>query len=87
MDELRELMRVERDADRLEQRAAAIEAKAAEFSNKLAGLRERLDDLVLQVAVIQTDLEAGEVEEAQAELQDLWLTLNSVDRRFRDLLQ
>lgn len=87
MDELRELVRVERDADRLEQRAAAAETQAAEFSNKLAGLRERLDDMVLQVAVIQTGLEAGEVEEAQAELQDLWLILNSVDRRVKDLLQ
>lgn len=86
MDELEELQMAKRDADRLEQRAAAAEAKAAEFSGKLAALRERLDDLVLQVGQVQTDLEAGEIEEAQACLQDLWLILHAVDRRFRDLL-
>lgn len=77
----------EQNTARLEQQAEAAESKAAEFDGKLAALRERLDDLVIQIGQVQTDLDAGEIEEAQACLQDLWLILHAVDRRFRDLLQ
>lgn len=87
MDELRELVRVERDEARAEQASTAAETAEAAYHKELVALRERLDDLILQVAVIQANLEDGDVEAAQAELQDLWLILNSVDRRFRDLLQ
>ncbi|MBK9617112.1 MAG: hypothetical protein IPO35_16965 [Uliginosibacterium sp.] len=46
----------------------------------------RLDDLVLQVGVVQAELEEGDVDTAQAELNELWIILRAVDRHFRDLL-
>ena len=52
----------------------------------MASLRERLDDLVLQVAVVQSELEENRVAAALHEVQELWIILYSVDRRFKDLL-
>lgn len=83
---LRELQQVERDEARLEAQSAAAESAAGEYGKRLAALREKLDDLVLQVEVIQAELEEGDVAAALTEVQELWIILYSVDRRFRNLL-
>jgi len=82
---LRELQQIERNVARLEAQAAAAESAAGEYGKRLAALREKLDDLVLQVGVVQAELEAGDFDTAWAELNELWLILHAVDRRFRDL--
>ena len=82
---LREMQQAERDEARAAAAAAAAESAAGEYGKQLAALREKLDDLVLQVEVVQAELEAGDVETAQVELNELWLILHAVDRRFRDL--
>ena len=82
---LREMQRAERDEARAEVVAAAVEAAAGEYGKKLAALRERLDDLVLQVGVVQGAIEEGDLTAAMAESQELWLILHAVDRRFKDL--
>ena len=82
---LREMQRAEQDEAWSEMAAAAAESAAGEYGKRLAALRERLDDLVLQVGVVQASLEDGDVEAARAEFNDLWLILHAVDRRFRDL--
>ena len=82
---LREMELAERDEARAEVAAAAAESAAGEYDKRLAALRERLDDLVLQVGVVQASLEDGDVEAAKYELNELWLILHAVDRRFRDL--
>jgi len=82
---LRELQQIERNVARLEAQAAAAESAAGEYGKRLAALREKLDDLVLQVGVVQASLEDGDVEAAKYELNELWLILHAVDRRFRDL--
>ena len=78
---LREMQQAERDEARAE-----AESAAGEYGKRLAALRERLDDLVLQVGVVQASLEDGYVEAAKYELNELWLILHAVDRRFKDLL-
>lgn len=65
--------------------AEAAGAKANEFHKQLASLRERLDELVLQVAVVQAELEGGDIDAALNESQDLWRILYAVDRRFQEL--
>lgn len=82
---LREMQRAERDEAWSEMAAAAAESAAGEYGKRLAALRERLDDLVLQVGVVQAELEAGDFDTAWAEFDELWLILHAVDRRFRDL--
>lgn len=82
---LLEMQQAERDEARAEVAAAAAESAAGNYGKRLAALRERLDDLVLQVGVVQASLEDGDVEAALAELNELWLILHAVDRRFRDL--
>ena len=82
---LREMQQVERNVARLEAQAAAAESAAGEYGKRLAALREKLDDLVLQIAVIQASLEDGDVEAAKYEFDELWITLHCVDRRFKDL--
>ena len=82
---LREMQQAERDEARAEEAAAAAESAAGEYGKRLAALREKLDDLVLQVGVVQAELEAGDVETAKGELDELWLILHAVDRRFKDL--
>jgi len=82
---LREMEQAERDEARAEAQAAAMGAASDGYAKGLAALRERLDDLVLQVAVVQAELEAGDFDTAWAELNELWLILHAVDRRFRDL--
>ena len=83
---LREMERAERDEARAEAAAARDSESADSFNKKLAALRERLDDLVLQVEVVQAELEEGDVAAAQTEVQELWIILYLVDRRFRNLL-
>ena len=83
---LREMELAERDEARAEVAAAAAESAAGEYDKRLAALREKLDDLVLQVKVVQAELEEGDVKTAQAELNELWIILRAVDRHFRDLL-
>ena len=82
---LREMQQVERNVARAEAMVAAAESAAGEYGKRLAALRERLDDLVLQVGVVQASLEDGDVEAAKYELNELWITLHCVDRRFKDL--
>ncbi len=82
---LREMQQVERNVARLEAQAAAAESAAGEYGKRLVALREKLDDLVLQVGVVQAELEEGDVASAQAELNELWIILRAVDRHFRDL--
>ncbi len=77
---LREMQQVERNVARAEAQAAEAESAADGFRKRLARLRERLDDLVLQVGVIQAELEAGDVETAKVELNELWMILHAVDR-------
>ena len=84
---LREMERAERDEARAEEAAAAVESAADGFHKRLASLRERLDDLVLQVGVVQSELEENGVAAALHEVQELWIILHSVDRRFKDLLK
>ena len=83
---LREMQQAERNVARAEAAAARDSESADSFNKKLAALRERLDDLVLQVEVIQAELEEGDVAAALTEVQELWIILYSVDRRFRNLL-
>ncbi len=82
---LREMQQAERNEARAEEAAAAAESAAGEYGKRLAALRERLDDLVLQVEVVQASLEDGDLAVAQVELNELWLILHAVDRRFKDL--
>ena len=82
---LREMEQTERDEARAEAMAAEAEAAAGEYGKRLAALREKLDDLVLQVEVVQASLEDGDLAVAQVELNELWLILHAVDRRFKDL--
>lgn len=83
---LRDMQRAEQDEARAEAAAARDSESADSFNKKLAALRERLDDLVLQVGVVQAELEEGDVAAALTEVQELWIILYSVDRRFRNLL-
>lgn len=83
---LREMQQAERNVARLEMAAAAAEAAAGEYGKRLDALRERLDDLVLQVGVVQASMADGDFDTAWAEFEELWLILHAVDRRFRDLL-
>ncbi len=83
---LREMQQAERNEARAEAQAAEAESAAGEYGKRLAALREKLDDLVLQVKVVQAELEEGDVKTAQAELNELWIILRAVDRHFRDLL-
>ena len=57
MDELRELMRVERDEARAEQASTAAETAEAAYHKELAALREQLDDLILQAGLDHSDLQ------------------------------
>ena len=82
---LREMQRAERDEAWSEMAAAAAESAAGNYGKRLAALRERLDDLVLQVGVVQAELEENGVEAALTEVRELWIIMYSVDRRFRDL--
>ena len=82
---LREMEQAERNVARLEAEAAAAESAAGEYEKRLAALREKLDDLVLQTGVVQWAIEEGDLTAAMAESQELWLILHAVDRRFRDL--
>ena len=82
---LREMQQVERDVARLEAQAAAAESAAGEYGKRLAALREKLDDLVLQVGVVQAELEKSGVEAAKVECDRLWRILHTIDRRFQDL--
>ena len=45
-----------------------------------------MDDLVLQVAVVQSELEENGATAALHEVQELWIILYSVNRRFNGLL-
>ena len=83
---LREMQQAERDEARAEAQAAAAESAAGEYGKRLAALREKLDDLVLQVGLVQAELAESGVAAAQAEIQELWIIMYSVDRRFKDLL-
>ena len=83
---LREMQQAERDEARAEAMAAAAESAAGEYGKRLAALREKLDDLVLQIGVVQAELEEGDVAAALTEVQELWIILYLVDRRFRNLL-
>ena len=83
---LRELQQIERNVARLEAQSAAAESAAGNYGKRLAALRERLDDLVLQVGVVQAELEENGVEAALTEVRELWIIMYSVDRRFKDLL-
>ena len=83
---LRELQQIERNVARLEAMAAAAESAAGEYGKRLAALREKLDDLVLQIGVVQAELEEGDVAAALTEVQELWIIMYSVGRRFKDLL-
>ena len=83
---LREMQQAERDEARAEAQAAAADVAAGKYGKRMAALRERLDDLVLQVGVVQASLEDGDMGAARAELNELWLIFHAVDRRFRDLL-
>lgn len=83
---LREMQQVERDEARAEAMAAAAESAAGEYGKRLAALREKLDDLVLQIGVVQAELEENGVEAALTEVRELWIIMYSVDRRFKDLL-
>ena len=82
---LREMQQAERDEARAEAMAAEAEAAAGEWSKKMAALREKLDDLVLQVGVVQAELEKSGVEAAKVECDRLWRILHTIDRRFQDL--
>ena len=82
---LREMQQVERNVARLEEAAAAAESAAGEWSKKMAAQREKLDDLVLQVGVVQAELEKSGVEAAKVECDRLWRILHTIDRRFQDL--
>lgn len=82
---LREMQQAEPHSARPEAQAAAMGAASDGYAKRLAALREKLDDLVLQIGVVQAELEAGDVETAQVELNELWIILHAVDRRFRDL--
>ncbi len=83
---LREMERTERDEARSEVVAAAVEVVVREYGKRLSALRNRLDDLVLQIGVVQAELAESGVAAAQAEIQELWIIMYSVDRRFKDLL-
>ncbi len=83
---LRELQQIERNVARLEAQSAAAESAAGNYGKRLAALREKLDDLVLQVGLVQAELAESGVAAAQAEIQELWIIMYSVDRRFKDLL-
>ena len=83
---LREMQRAERDEARQAEAATSVESAADGFHKRLVSLRERLDDLVLQVAVVQSELEENGVAAALHEVQELWIILYSVDRRFNGLL-
>ena len=83
---LREMQQAERDEARAEEAAAAAESAAGEYGKQLAALREKLDDLVLQVEVVQAGMADGDFDAAWSEFDELWLILHSVDRRFKDLL-
>jgi len=82
---LREMQQVERDEARAEAMAAAAESAAGEYGKRLAALREKLDDLVLQIGVVQASMTGGDFDTAWSEFDELWLILHAVDRRFRDL--
>ena len=82
---LLEMQQAERDEARAEVAAAAAESAAGEYGKRLAALRERLDDLVLQVGVVQASMTDGDFDTAWSEFDELWLILHAVDRRFRDL--
>lgn len=82
----RELEQAERDIARVETQAAAAESAAGEYGKRLAALRRRLDDLILQIADVQDSLDGGDFDAARYELDELWITLHAVDRRFKDLL-
>jgi len=83
---LREMQQVERNVARLEAMAAAAESAAGEYGKRLAALREKLDDLVLQIGMVQAELEENGVEAALTEVRELWIIMYSVDRWFKDLL-
>ena len=83
---LREMQQVERNVARAEAQAAAMGAASDGYAKGLAALREKLDDLVLQIGVVQAELEEGDVAAALTEVQELWIILYLVDRRFRNLL-
>ena len=83
---LREMEQAERDEARAEMVAAAVEAVVREYGKRLAALREKLDDLVLQVGLVQAELAESGVAAALTEVQELWIIMYSVDRRFKDLL-
>ena len=83
---LREMQQDERDEARQAEAAASVESAADGFHKRLASLRERLDDLVLQVAVVQSELEENGATAALHEVQELWIILYSVNRRFNGLL-
>ena len=82
---LREMQQAERDEARAEAVTAEAESAAGEYRKRLVALHERMDDLVLQVGVVQEELEDSGVAAALAELNELWIILHAVDRRFRDL--
>ena len=82
---LLEMQQAERDEARAEVAAAAAESAAGEYGKRLAALRERLDDLVLQVGMVQAELEKSGVEAAKVECDRLWRILHTIDRRFQDL--
>ena len=83
---LRDMQRAEQEEVRQAEAAASVESAADGFHKRMASLRERLDALVLQVAVVQSELEDNRVAAALHEVQELWIILYSVDRRFRNLL-
>lgn len=83
---LRELQQIERNVARLEAQSAAAESAAGNYGKRLAALREKLDDLVLQIGVVQAELAENGVEAALTEVRELWIIMYSVDRRFKDLL-
>ena len=83
---LREMQQAERDEARAEEAAAAVESAAGEYDKRLAALREKLDDLVLQVGLVHGSLLGGDFDGARHEFDELWLILHAVDRRFKDLL-
>ena len=82
---LREMEQAERDEARAEVVAAAADVAAGEYGKRMAALRERLDDLVLQVGVVQASMADGDFDTAWAEFDEIWLILHAVDRRFKDL--
>ena len=82
---LREMQQAERNVARAEAQAAAMGAASDGYAKGLAALREKLDDLVLQVGVVQASMTGGDFDTAWSEFDELWLILHAVDRRFRDL--